>query len=161
MANRITEIKLILEEYKYLFVGSFKGISIKQSSNKIFLPSESLQSPGILLNNNIGQVYISETIEKNKVIEYTYSFHSEEYECLTYRKGKNQTDCTNFYFHYDKCKNNKPHFPHLSVIYPAIRYRSPDIKLEDFFLFLENTFFKKKKDLCEATDINIWCNRII
>jgi len=141
MSSRISQVKVILgSKFKHLFKNPEK-IEVKKSNESIFVPDEGLTRT-VPLKDGVGAISICEKIKNDNVVFYIYRFESHQYNCLTGKINSEETsECENFYFHYDKCENDEPHPPHLTVIYPDIRYISKHISLEDFLLQIQNTFF--------------------
>jgi hypothetical protein len=168
MSSRIGEIGAIVNGYSHIFKepNIMKSTYSKSSGKKedmIFIPyiPRSQKIGGIELKDEVGYISIFERVKKGKPIEYVYKFITEEYESLTCRniKGNNNDYVCNYHFHYDKCENDKPHEPHISVIHPNIRFISKEIGLKDFLYFIQETFFKREKTKYVRREENIWCNR--
>ncbi|XOB46321.1 MAG: hypothetical protein ACKKMV_02630 [Candidatus Nealsonbacteria bacterium] len=160
MAKRAVKIKIIIEGFKNLFDFQGQPLPLKFKKGLIYVPDRTSlrdRRAGLKLKDNVGFITIKEIVKGNRCVGYVYRFCSSEYECLTYRESDNIDDrCRDFSFHYQKCEDNTPHDPHVSVLYPSIRYHSREIGLKEFLFFIKETFFTpegtRKKD-------PIWCNR--
>jgi len=158
MANRDVQVKIILNEFKHLFADAdeWKINNLKTGGNILYVPYRINldENDGLLLKNNAGFISIQETFDQDKVLSYVYRFSSKEYQCLTC-KYDITSDVIPLGFHYDSCENDLPHEPHVSVIYPSIRYISKKIELREFLSFIQNNFFVNRSNPGSC----IWDNR--
>lgn len=160
MSSRVGQINSLLNNYGHLFKHSnFRDI-IHANNNVIYAPYVPRDQPemGIELKYGVGFVSIFEKIKESKPIDYTYKFFTREYECVTYRKTpEGDKNTCSYCFHYDKCENDIPHEPHVTVMYSDIRFHSRELSLENFLCFIQETFFKRDGTRKEGS---IWHSRI-
>lgn len=159
MASVDAKIKLTFREFKDIFENWHINYppSKKSSDGRIlYIPDEkvdvySKSLNGLKLKDGVGVITVQQTLDKEgKPIAYTYRFISSEYEYIVCKN--NVVGCDNlgnFYFHFDRCENDKPHKPHVSVMSPAFRYISSCIELKEFLEFIRDNFYSPqsiKKD---------------
>lgn len=162
MANREAEIETELKNFSHIFErDALKIYRKKRIGNNLYWPYIAMdQVGGLPLKDGVGFISIQEKINNNQRISYTYKFSSLEYKILTSRN--NVIECSPIsplIFHYDKEENDKPDKPHLSVVYPSIRYLTGDISLKDFLLSLEKYFFSIVQSSHLKKQDHIWCNK--
>jgi hypothetical protein len=161
MANRETQIKILYNKYSHLFGCPINSIAIKKEKNLIHSPfSGRSYMDGIPLKDGVGFITISELYESDEVKSYTYRFFSKEYKCITICTSDNSRDKQAFEFHYDKVKDDIPHKPHLSIIYTDIRYLTEKITLEQFLMFIQETFFVRDEGKFKRKQGKLWANRM-
>jgi hypothetical protein len=152
---------LFEEKSKGLFPKIFSG---KSGEKNILFPESDINATKyITLVEGVGGITIEETVDsENNVLRYTYRFLSGDYMYSTTRISNYETKENEiFSFHYDFYKNNHPHEPHLSVCYPTIRYISKKITIDEFLLFIRDTFFDYGADgKLKAKKDSVWSNRI-
>ena len=153
MSNVDAKIKIIFREFRDIFdnwhnnypsikksVGQDNG-QIMYIPNNVEVFSNSLD--GLKLKDGIGFITIQQIVNKaGETVAYNYRFVSSEYEYLVCKKNVGNCDIQgNFHFHFDKCENNIPHKPHVSVMSPSFRYISSDIDLRKFLEFIRDNFY--------------------
>lgn len=141
--KRKTQIKIILDQYKNLF---FKDhLSSPRVANKIiYFPDQvPLDQPsGEPLKDGVGFLSIKEEIQEDidRPISYIYRFTTNEFDYIAAKKSCSETWQGFFNFHYQKDDGHQS--PHVSFLHSAIRYLSRDITLEEFLMFIKETFFR-------------------
>lgn len=172
MPNRESQIRSILSKYKYLFeeeVGS-RGIALGPKSSDgyqqiwvpKYLPRDAKQN-SLRLKDEVGFISIQETVKsgEGEPVAYCYSFESNQYLCTTSCTITGQEDKEKtFWFHYDKEKDNIPHYPHVSILYRPIRYFSKPLKLDEFLSFIRDTFFEELAGAWNKRQTQIWASRL-
>ena len=168
MPNRKVQIKEVFREFKDLFDDktNLNDLSIKSSSNgeEIYVPYPiSMNSyEGVELKESAGCIAIQEKLDKKGgIVSYRYKYFLSEYEYLicSKHKDKNNDHCGVFNFHYDKDENNNPHKPHVTVLFPSIRYISEEITLKEFLMFIKEHFFENREGLLCRKNFTIWDSR--
>jgi hypothetical protein len=169
MSNVDAKIKMTFREFKDIFEGWHQNYppSKKSSDGKIlYIPDDNVEIynnslNGLKLKDEVGFITLQQTVNKNgEPIAYTYRFISSEYEYLVCKK--NIADCDNqgnFYFHFDKCEDDKPHKPHISVMSPSFRYMSNHIELEEFLEFVRDNFYSPQGNTLVKKE-NLLVNRL-
>jgi len=173
MANVEANIKKVFKDFKDIFEnwdGNYppmKKLVGKDSRIMVYIPkktsiSDSSGLDGINLKNGVGVIAIRQELDKSgTTISYTYKFISSEYEHLICKKKCQDNTVVDFYFHFDKCEEDKPHEPHITVINPSIRYISRDIKLDEFLEFIRCHFYSQSGGDLVKRDGNIWDSRYV
>lgn len=167
--SRIAKLKAAIGKNKDIFDPVALKIQPKESpglKKLVRWPDVSRADHGIPLAGGVGSIAVEETIDKGgQVVEYVYKFISGEYKCVTSHEVEGQhgspTHFGEFAFHYDKCEDNKPHPPHISLdSYPSIRYFSREIRFDEFLDFVRETFFVEKGGVWSKKNDPIWFNRV-
>lgn len=174
MPNRKVQIREIFREYKYLF--DEKKVNVERDGiialgpksddgfQQIWVPkylSCDTKQNGLPLKEKVGFILIQETIKNGKVVAYCYSFESDQYLCTTSCTITGQEDKGKaFWCHYDRERDDVPHCPHVTVLYPSIRYISRPVGLKEFLSFIEKTFFKESAGVWRKKGGPIWVSRM-
>ncbi len=166
MARRKTKIKILIQEYKDIFeptVNERIDDLIKEDLPAIYLPYTPMNSvkEGLPLRDGVGFITIEEIFKNECVVEYIYRFTSTEYNYLFSRKAFESMSNGDYSFHYDKVENDIPHPPHITSIFPSIRWISKAISLEDFLSFIRTTFFKIENGKYIRKTGNLWDSRFV
>ena len=127
MARRRTQIKILINEYRDIFepyVNEQIDGLIKEDLPAIYLPYTPMNSvkEGLPLRDGVGFITIEEIFKNDCVVEYIYRFTSTEYNYLFARNAFEAMNNGFYSFHYDKVENNIPHYPHITSIFPSIRW---------------------------------------
>ena len=149
MSSIEAKLRITFKEFRDIFENwDTQYPPIKKANSLLYIPKlfpvHNNPSDGLRLKDGVGFVAIQQEInKKGEPISYNYCFTSSIYQyLLTNNESGITTDVDNFYFRFDKCKNNEPHNPHISVMSPScIRYISKDIELRDFLLFIKEHFY--------------------
>lgn len=171
MPNRESQIRIILSRYKYLFeeeVGNRIALGPKSSDGyqSIWIPKylpRGAKQNGLRLKDGVGFISILETVKsgEGEPVAYCYSFESDQYLCTTSCTITGQEDKEKtFWFHYDKEKDNIPHYPHVSILYRPIRYFSKPLKLDEFLFFIGDTFLEESAGVWSRKQAPIWASRL-
>ncbi|HCY17744.1 TPA: hypothetical protein DHT42_00885 [Candidatus Nomurabacteria bacterium] len=169
MSNVDAKIKITFREFKDIFENWDKNYPPSKKSGDgrvVYIPDENVEIHNNLLNglklkNEVGFITIQQTIDKNgEPVSYIYRFVSSEYEYLICKRNVNNCDNQgNFYFHFDKCEDDRPHKPHISVMSPPFRYISNHIELKEFLEFIRDNFYSPRGNVLIKKE-NILANRL-
>lgn len=165
MLKRKQQIECLIKDYKHIFDGKLVSNfshHFRYFNNVIYVPYVPLGDiNGLLLKDGVGYVTIQETFKDNTVVSYIYRFLSNEYKCSTCRGRYTENHCEYLSFHYQMDEENKPHEPHVSVIYPSLRHISRKIDLKTFFQLIEENFYYNRSDSYQKKENHIWANRAV
>lgn len=169
MSNVDAKIKIAFREFKDIFEDWHQNYppSKKGGDGRIvYIPDDNVaihnnSFSGLKLKGEVGFITIQQTVNKDgEAIAYIYRFVSSEYEYLICKR--NVSDCdsqANFYFHFDKCEDDKPHKPHISVMSPPLRYISSRIELKEFLGFIRENFYSPQGNTFAKKE-NLLANRL-
>ena len=154
MSNVDAKIKIAFREFKDIFENWHQNYPPSKKSGDgriLYIPNEKVEVhsnslDGLKLKDGVGFITIQQTLDREgRPIAYTYRFVSSEYEYLVCNRSVVNCDNQgNFYFHFDRCENDRPHKPHVSVMSPPFRYISSCIELKEFLEFVRNNFYSSQ-----------------
>src|SRR3989344_204902 len=174
LTGRAADISQILSDYDFLFTEDRRTVKSKIDANEsnvgnpgkkkvkrleIVVPRfVSIRTPtdGLELKNGFGYISIQERWIDGELIEYVYRFNSSHYTCLTEFKVTGDINEEPLNLHYDLSPAHEG--PHLSVLYPSIRYKTPKIDVRGFLEFIIKHFDPRIPSTAAASVI--WENRV-
>lgn len=157
MSNVDATIKITFRKFREIFENwdndypPIKKSAGQDNGQVVYIPDDGVEIYnnslcGLKLKDGVGFITIRQTVDKSgEPIAYVYRFVSSEYEYLICKR--NVANCDNqgnFYFHFDKCEDDKPHKPHISVMRPPFRYISSRIELKEFLEFIRDNFYSPR-----------------
>ncbi|MFA6547404.1 MAG: hypothetical protein WCT11_00475 [Candidatus Magasanikbacteria bacterium] len=167
MPNLEASLKITFNAYSEILENwnkSYLPMKLNENEEKkvVYIPDENITQglSGVKLKDDVGYIAIQQEVNKSgDIVSYVYKFISAEYEYLMCRKYSKTDDMGIFNFHFDKCENDFPHKPHITVINRSIRYISKEIKLGEFLEFIRDHFYVLKGGEFVKKAGNIWDNR--